>query len=106
MQIARGSTFDFTISLPDGYDLSDAKAIWVTLAQCNVEKMTKTLDDISVSENKIQVHLNQEDTLSFDPGSAKLQTRILTASDESLVQEPVTTIEILDVLKDGVITNV
>jgi hypothetical protein len=34
-----------------------------------------------------------------------MQTRILTSDDESLVQEPVTDIEILDILKDGVISN-
>lgn len=106
MQIARGSTFDFTISLPEEYDISDAKAIWVTFAQGNKEKLTMTLSSgLTVNRNKISGHLSQQETLSFYSGSAKMQTRILTAEDESLVQEPITSIEILDILKDGVISD-
>lgn len=105
MQIARGSTFDFTISLPEEYDISNAKAIWVTFAQGNKEKLTITLSSLTVNRNKISGHLSQQETLSFYSGSAKMQTRILTAEDESLVQEPITSIEILDILKDGVISD-
>ena len=105
MQIARGSTFDFTISLPEEYDISDAKAVWVTFAQGNQEKFTLDLTSLTIETNKIKGHLTQDDTLSFYSGSAKMQTRILTSYDESLVQEPVTDIEILDILKDGVISN-
>lgn len=105
MQIARGSTFDFTISLPEEYDISDAKAVWVTFAQGNQEKFTLDLTSLAIETNKIKGHLTQDDTLSFYSGSAKMQTRILTSADESLVQEPVTDIEILDILKDGVISN-
>lgn len=105
MQIARGSTFDFTISLPETYDISNAKEIWITFAQGNKIKIDKSLADVQASGNKISVHLSQEETLSFYSGSAKMQTRILTADDESLVQEPITQIDILDILKDGVIAS-
>ena len=105
MQIARGSTFDFTISLPETYDISNAKEIWITFVQGNKIKIDKSLADVQASGNKISVHLSQEETLSFYSGSAKMQTRILTADDESLVQEPITPIEILDILKDGVIAS-
>lgn len=105
MQIARGSTFDFTISLPEEYDISDAKAVWVTFAQGNQEKFTLDLTTLVLDHNKIKGHLDQNDTLSFYSGTAKMQTRILTSADEALVQEPITDIEVLDILKDGVISN-
>ena len=41
MEIARGSTFDFTITLPEEYDISDAQVIWITFSQGDVEKFTK-----------------------------------------------------------------
>lgn len=105
MQIARGSTFDFTISLPEEYDISDAKAIWITFVQYDKEVFTKTApNDLDVEENHIYCALDQEDTLKFIAGSAKLQVRILTSSDEAIVQEPPTKIIILDILKDGVIS--
>ena len=107
MDIARGSTFDFTISLPEEYDISDAKVVWVSFGQGKHEKFTKDKEseDVIVSGNLIQVHLTQDDTLSFYEGQAEMQTRILTASDESLVQEPKTQITILPIIKDGVISN-
>lgn len=105
MTIARGSTFDFTINLPDGYDISDAKAVWVTFVQYDKEVFTlKYPNDLDVEQNHIYCHLDQNDTLQFlGNGSAKLQVRILTAEDEAIVQEPPTEIHVLDILKDGVI---
>ena len=105
MDIARGSTFDFTISLPEEYDISDAQAIWVTFGQGEKEKFTKQLNDLTVAGNLIQVHLDQSETLSFYDGQAEMQTRILTSANESLVQEPKTKINILPVIKDGIISN-
>lgn len=105
MNIARGSTFDFTINLPDGYDISDAKAIWITFVQYDKEIFTKELSDVTVEENHIYLKLTQEETLKFIRGSATMQVRILTAEDESLVQQPITQIHICDILKDGVISN-
>ena len=105
MQIARGSTFDFTINLPDGYDISEAKAVWVTFVQYDKEIFTKELKDVRIELNHIYLHLTQEETLQFISGSATMQVRILTAEDESLVQQPITKIYICDVLKDGVISD-
>lgn len=105
MDIARGSTFDFTITLPEEYDISDALEVWVSFGQGKVEKFTKSLNDpdITVSGNLIQVHLSQEDTLALYDGEAQLQTRILTAARESLVQEPIINVNILPIIKDGAI---
>ena len=105
MEIARGSTFDFTITLPEEYDISDAQVIWITFSQGDVEKFTKGLADVTVAGNAIQVHLTQDDTLSLYDGQAQMQVRILTAADEALVQEPITNIEVLKILKDGKIAD-
>ena len=107
MEIARGSTFDFTITLPEEYDISDAQVIWITFSQGDVEKFTKGLDDpdVTVAGNAIRVHLTQDDTLSLYDGQAQMQVRILTAADEALVQEPIMNIEVLKILKDGKIAD-
>lgn len=103
LKIARGSTFSFTLSLPDDYDISDAKQIWVTFVQNGIEKINKQITDVEIEVNKINVSLSQEETLLLHTGSAKMQTRILTIGDESLVQYPMIEWEVIPILKDGVI---
>lgn len=101
LQIARGSTFSFTLSLPEEMDISDAKQVWVTFTQNGIEKINKALSDVSIDVNKITVSLTQNDTLKFHTGSAEMQTRILTHDDESLVQYPTIQWEVVPILKEG-----
>lgn len=105
--IARGSTKSFTLNLPEGYDISTAKEVWVTFEQDRKEILTLSLTggDITVEDNKINVHLTQDNTLIFRTGDALMQTRILTAEDDALVQFPMTPISIVRIAKDGVISN-
>lgn len=102
-RIARGSTFTFTLTLPEEYDITNAKQIWVTFMQKPETKIDKDISDLTIDENKIIVSLDQAETLSLRSGSATMQTRILMADDKSLVQYPMLTWEVVDVLKDGVI---
>ena len=103
--IARGSTFYFTINLPEGYDVTETKAIWLTFVQYNKEIFTIEKQDMILEDNHIGVALSQQDTLKFIKGSAEMQLRILKLDDNADVQEPPTKIQILDILKEGEITN-
>ena len=103
LMIARGSTFSFTINLPEDYDISDAKAVWVTFMQSDKEVFTKTNADLDIDKNHISVALSQEDTLAFHSGHAVMQVRLLLVDDNALVQIPTTKVQIFDILKDGVI---
>lgn len=103
LQIARGSTFSFTLSLPEEMDISDAKQVWVTFTQNGKEKINKSIEDVTIDVNKIIVTLTQEETLSLHTGSAEMQTRILTHDDTSLVQYPIIDWEVVPILKEGVI---
>jgi hypothetical protein len=105
--IARGSTKSFTLNLPEGYDISTAKEVWVTFEQDRKEILTLSLSkgEITVEDNKINVSLTQDQTLMFRTGDGVMQTRILTEEDDSLVQFPFTTIKVVPILKDGVISN-
>ena len=102
-RIARGSTFSFTLSLPDDYDISDAKQVWVTFTQNGATKIDKKITDIQIDVNKIIISLTQSETLSLHTGTAQMQTRILTIGDESLVQYPILNWEVIPILKEGVI---
>lgn len=107
LKIAKGSTTAFTLNLPEGMDISNAKEVWVTFEQDRKEvfNLSLTSHDLEVDENHIHVSLTQDDTLKFRTGEAIMQTRILTENDDSLVQFPMTKVEILPILKDGVIGN-
>jgi hypothetical protein len=107
MHIARGSTYGFTINLPDGYDITNAKEIWVTFGQDRkiILDLSLTNHDFEVEENHIICNLSQEQTLEFRTGNAIMQVRILTEDDSSLVQFPPTDVRIIPILKGGVISN-
>lgn len=103
LRIARGSTFSFTLSLPDDYDISNAKQIWVTFTQNGQTKIDKAIEDVQIDVNRINVSLSQSETLLLHTGNAQMQTRILTNDDESLVQYPMINWEVVPILKEGVI---
>lgn len=102
--IARGSTFSFTIKLPMEYDLTNAKQVWVDFVQSNKHIIQLEKKDLKVVDHLIMVDLTQDQTLAFNTGSAKMQLRVLTQNDQSLVQEPMTDITVLGILRDGVIS--
>ena len=106
LEIARGSTYDFTLTLSEDYDLSEATQIWITFKQSKYGKevLTLTLNDVIVEDNVISAHLTQEQTLLFlSTNEALMQVRILM-TDDALVQIPPTNVIVFDVLKDGVIS--
>ena len=101
IRIARGSTFTCTLTLPEAYDLTDAIQVWVTFAQDNKEVFTLDKEELTIVTNVVTVRLSEAQTLSLVKGTARMQLRAKTSDEECLVQQPITEIKVLDILKDG-----
>lgn len=103
----RGTTPTFTLTVI-GAEF-DTSTIYVTLSQANRKILTKTGEDLSVSteDNKtiIDVYLTQQETLSFKPGIAQIQIRWIDELGTACAT-PIKSIDISDVLLDGVIEYV
>lgn len=89
MGIAQGATPYLMITV-DGYDLTGAAAIMVTLrasSTClnlDMERVTVTSDG---QESLLVVHLTQEETLALSAVSATVQVRWRDAEDEAHTTE-------------------
>ena len=96
----RGSTPTNTFNLD--IDLRQA-VIFVSYAQGDNVVVEKTGEDLTVEENKIIVHLSQEDTLAFKTGNVLVQIRCVFpyTGDADASNIICTTAE--RILKDGVI---
>lgn len=103
----RGTTPTIQITI-SGVQISTLTDIWVTLEQKYGLEMTKKLSAgeiyTEVATNKIRVPLTQEDTLKLKPGTVDIQIRALTNSGGA-VAGPIKTINVDQILKDGVIGN-
>ena len=74
MAIIQGITPTFTFSIPSdsGIDLTACENVYVTFRQAQT-LLTKTGSDIVVSENDVDVYLDQSETLRFGAGYVKVQ---------------------------------
>ena len=71
--MVRGTTPTFRLILNDEYvDLTQALNVYVSFRQ-NDFLITKTGEDIDVSENEVDVYLSQRETLKFKPGNIEIQ---------------------------------
>ena len=99
--IYRGTTHDFAFEL--GADLTSVSHMWVTLSQFGREILTKDLDDITITDNTINVHLTQENTLALKPNTrVYIQVRYLLQNSNAEITETIWR-NVKDCLKDGVI---
>lgn len=71
-EIRQGITPTFTLLVPETVDLTQAENVYVTFRQGSRE-LTKTGREITVSAHSIDVFLSQEETLSFERGSVRIQ---------------------------------
>lgn len=76
MGVPRGTTPTFTLSFEEGsVDLTEAANVYVTF-RYGIQRnrvLTKTGEDLDVTENTIDVYLNQEETLAFEVGNVEIQ---------------------------------
>lgn len=100
--ISRGSTFRLAIELPPDNPIALTTAIYVTFSQDGKEVLTKNKTDLSITTgNKAIVLLSQVDTLKFRTGKAYMQFRAKMNNGDAIVQQPMTELTILGLLKDG-----
>jgi len=70
----RGVTPTYTFIAPDGLDMRQARQVWVTFATPDErEILTKTGDDVTITEHTVQVYLTQNETLRFPTRDVKVQ---------------------------------
>ena len=73
MSVARGTTPTYILTFEEeSLDLTTANNVYVTFRK-GAKVLTKTGDDIEVSEKQIEIYLNQKETLSFSTGEVKVQ---------------------------------
>lgn len=68
----RGITPTFTLTLPQTVDLTETNNVYATFRQ-GTNELTKTGDDLTVSEHEVDVYLTQSETLSFNRGTVLIQ---------------------------------
>ena len=71
--MVRGTTPTFRLYLNDEYvDLTQAVNVYVSFEQKDV-LITKTGEDLDITENEVDVYLSQAETLKFIKGDVEIQ---------------------------------
>lgn len=97
----RGTTPTHTFTTD--IDLSNATVVYLTYKQGSSTVITKTLDDMTVTDESITVELSQDDTLAFDTrNSISMQIRAKFA-DGSAIASNIMSADPQAILRDGVI---
>lgn len=98
----RGTTPKIKLRLESEIDLRLCKQIWVTMRQADKE-ITKTLTEMAVEKNCIEIDLSQGDTLALDPGMVYVQVRGLTAAGSAFATG-IASVKVERILKEGEIS--
>lgn len=73
MSVARGTTPTYILTFEEeSLDLTAANNVYVTFRK-GTKVLTKTGNDIEVLPKRIEVYLNQKETLMFSQGEVKVQ---------------------------------
>lgn len=73
MSVARGTTPTYILTFNEqSLDLTAMKNVYVTFKK-GARALTKTGNDIVVTERRIEVYLTQRETLSFSAGDVEVQ---------------------------------
>ena len=83
-------------------DLTSADAIYITYRQNQKNILEKTIEDITVTEKKIETQLTQQETLMFQKGEVEIQIRV-KMPDGSAYASQIMKVPVEMILKEGVI---
>ena len=73
MSVARGTTPTYILTFDEqSLDLTAMRNVYVTFKK-GAKVLTKTGNDIVVTERRVEVYLNQKETLSFFAGDVEVQ---------------------------------
>lgn len=99
-----GITPTFTLTLPEGIDLSYANNVYVTFSdKKGKHKITKTGGDLSIDVNKIQVTLGQEETLTLGNTYIQVNWTYLEGGMTKRAASEVVSVYFKDNLEGGVL---
>lgn len=99
----RGTTPAFSFKLNTDIDFDQIEVIYITF-RSQLHELSFSKDDCTLdNETKtISVRFTQEQTLKFSPGTVNVQIRLRVGKDRAYAT-PVKSIDISQILKDGVI---
>jgi hypothetical protein len=90
--LIRGTTPTFTLTVNGDVDLTEAKAVYVTLKQ-----MSKTLEltgaSLEIAPTQVKCYLTQEQSLSLSEGPAKIQVNWTYVDDHNITQRDATKVK-------------
>lgn len=73
MSVARGTTPTYILTFTEqSLDLTEANHVYVTFRK-GAKILTKTGTDIEVYPKRVEIYLNQKETLAFSQGEVKVQ---------------------------------
>lgn len=99
----RGTTPAFSFKLNTDIDFEQIEELYITFrSQLNELSFSKQDCTINNEQKTISIRFTQEQTLEFSPGDVRVQIRIRVGKDRAYAT-PVKTINISQILKDGVI---
>ena len=89
MPVPRGTTPTFVLQFEDEYlDFTKYPNIYVTFrSKGSSFTVTKTGDDLTVSEKEISVYLSQEETICFGEGMIEIQANWTTDAGDRYASE-------------------
>ena len=97
----RATTPTLTLTIKDdSVDLTQAKAVYVTLEQGQSFSVTKTGSDLSVTEKTVECWLSQEETLSLKVGTKlEIQVNWTYTDTDGTTKRNATVIKAIDVTR-------
>ena len=70
----RGTTPTYTLTLPEGIDLTGADQVIVTISDLDMNPLLEiSNEDLTIDENEIELRLTQDETLALPAGQVLIQ---------------------------------
>ena len=102
MSVARGTTPTYILTFTEQLlDLTEANNVYVTFRK-GAKVLTKTGNDIDVYPKRVEIYLNQKETLAFSQGEVKVQVN-WTLAEGRRAASVVKTIDLSEQLLEKVI---
>ena len=107
MQLIRGTTPTIEINVKSDVDLEQVTAVWVYISQRKQVLVDKKIEDVTIDieHKKITLVLSQNDTLGLKAEAETMFQVRLLMSDGTALASNAAEIEVLQVYKEGVISN-
>ena len=90
-----------TNTFKSNVDLTTAEVIFITYKQAGITVIEKTIEDITIDEDDLEVTLSQDETLRFNPRQeVEIQVRARLPGEKAIASNIIKT-TVGRILKDG-----